>query len=207
MQFHRLSLLACFLLFKGEFGIVYKAQFHSKTQKSAESQTVAVKTLKGNQSTVSVSYILESCIIFLIMTGFFTQQHIDDMIQESKKMFHLDHPNVQKLLGVCIDGGATPFIVMPFMKNGSLISYLRKNKEKLFIRKSESNDYQVFHNIILKTLTCSLSIMLGCHMHRLTEWLRNSQIYATKLPKGWNTLPVKESFIGTLLQEIACESY
>ena len=43
-------------------------------------------------------------------------------------MKDLNHPNILKLIRVCLDGGPAPFIIMPFMENGSLLSYLRKNR-------------------------------------------------------------------------------
>ena len=52
-------------------------------------------------------------------------------------MKELNHPNVLKLIGVCLDGGPTPFIVTPFMGNGSLLSYLRKNRSTLLLTENE----------------------------------------------------------------------
>lgn len=46
-------------------------------------------------------------------------------------MSSLDHPNVLRLIGVCVDGGPAPYIIMPFMFNGSLLSYLKKERENL----------------------------------------------------------------------------
>ena len=43
-------------------------------------------------------------------------------------MKELNHPNILKLIGVCLDGGPAPFIITPFMENSSLLSYLRKNR-------------------------------------------------------------------------------
>ena len=48
-------------------------------------------------------------------------------------MSKFDHPNVLTLNGVCLDGGPAPFIIMPFMINGSLLAYLRKNRAILVI--------------------------------------------------------------------------
>ena len=48
-------------------------------------------------------------------------------------MQQFDHPNVLSITGVCLDGGQTPFLVMPFMVNGSLLSYLRNNRSSLVI--------------------------------------------------------------------------
>ncbi len=50
-------------------------------------------------------------------------------------MCDFDHPNVLPLIGVCIDGGPTPYIVTPFMSNGSLQSYLKKYRTELILDK------------------------------------------------------------------------
>ena len=44
-----------------------------------------------------------------------------------------DHPNILKLLGVCLDGGPAPYIVMPFMSNGSLLSYLKDDRDNIVL--------------------------------------------------------------------------
>ena len=48
-------------------------------------------------------------------------------------MSSFDHPNVLTLIGVCLDGGPAPYIVMPFMFNGSLLSHLKKERSNLVI--------------------------------------------------------------------------
>ena len=48
-------------------------------------------------------------------------------------MHKFDHPNVLKLIGVCLDGGPAPYIIMPFMANGSLLSYLKKERDQLVV--------------------------------------------------------------------------
>ena len=40
----------------------------------------------------------------------------------------LDHPHVMRLIGICKDG-ETPGIIMPYMENGSLLSYVKKEKD------------------------------------------------------------------------------
>ena len=57
-------------------------------------------------------------------------------------MMEFDHPNVLKLIGICIDGGPTPYLVMPFMANGSLLSYLRKERPH-FLLEEEVKEEQV----------------------------------------------------------------
>ena len=69
----------------------------------------------------------ESTFFFL---GYFSTNDIDDLMRESAKLQRFDHPNVLSLIGVCIDAGEAPYIVMPFMINGSLLTYLRKERHQ-----------------------------------------------------------------------------
>ena len=48
-------------------------------------------------------------------------------------MSNFHHPNILTLKGVCLDGGPAPYIIMPFMANGSLLAYQRKNRNSLVI--------------------------------------------------------------------------
>ena len=57
---------------------------------------------------------------------------IHNLLNECTKMLKFDHPNVLTLTGVCLDGGPTPYVVMPFMFNGSLLSYLKRERERQF---------------------------------------------------------------------------
>ena len=58
---------------------------------------------------------------------------IRGMLEECNKMCNLNHPNVLSLTGVCLDGGTAPYIVMPFMANGSLLPYLKKHQHELSV--------------------------------------------------------------------------
>ena len=66
-----------------------------------------------------------------MLSGFVHKELADDLLKECVKMSMFDHPNVLNLIGVCLDGGPAPYIIMPFMENGSLLSYLRKKKDVL----------------------------------------------------------------------------
>ena len=43
-------------------------------------------------------------------------------------MHALSHPNVMPLTGVCLDSGGGPAVVMPYMDNGSVLQYLKKER-------------------------------------------------------------------------------
>ena len=59
-------------------------------------------------------------------------------------MHTLDHPNVLTLSGVCLDGGTAPYIIMPFMANGSLLGYLKSNRSTLVVpQEAEIEDEEV----------------------------------------------------------------
>ena len=53
------------------------------------------------------------------------------------------HPNVMGILGICLDCHA-PYVVMPFMANGSLHTYLRKHRIELLISEDEDLDLVQF---------------------------------------------------------------
>ena len=108
--------LLCIHFFIGEVGIVYKALL-TRRLKESYSETVAVKTLKG----------------------FLQKDLVTEMLKECAKMQELDHPNVLPLRGVCLDGGPAPYIIMPFMTNGSLLSHLKENRKTLVIDPESDN--------------------------------------------------------------------
>ncbi len=55
------------------------------------------------------------------------------MLKECVKMLDFNHPNVLTLLGVCVDGGPAPYIVMPFMANGSLLTHLKRYRHEFLL--------------------------------------------------------------------------
>lgn len=59
---------------------------------------------------------------------------------ESEKMRWFKHANVMSLIGVCIDAGETPYIVMPYMANGSLLTYLKRERPHLTIAEEAENE-------------------------------------------------------------------
>jgi len=60
------------------------------------------------------------------MIGFRDQERADALLDEALCMKNLDHSNILTLIGVCMDEASTPWIVMPYMANGSLLVHLRK---------------------------------------------------------------------------------
>ena len=63
---------------------------------------------------------------------------VEGLLKECSKMMEFDHANVLELRGVCLDGGPAPFIIMPFMHNGSLHSHLKENRDSLVMDPSSA---------------------------------------------------------------------
>ena len=161
---------------------MYKAHL-SVTGTQPSQRTVAVKTLKGGQicyahgcvliwlhATISMGSGVMHCHdtyyahththththTLSCYIGFFDQNEVDKIMEESVKMKQFNHPNVMSLIGVCIDAGPAPYIIMPFMANGSLLSYLRKERPNLLLSETADDDlvrvcivFQSMHPIIL----------------------------------------------------------
>ena len=63
-------------------------------------------------------------------------------------MSRFKHAHVMGLIGVCLDAGSAPYIVMPYMANGSLLHYL-KSERKNHVLSEDSDEDEV------KYTTCS----------------------------------------------------
>lgn len=96
------------ILGEGEFGSVVEGEFR---QPDGASEKVAVKTMK-----------LDS----------FSQREIEEFLNEAACMKDFDHPNVIRLLGVCLEMGSgnfpKPMVILPFMKYGDLHSFLLRSR-------------------------------------------------------------------------------
>uniref|UniRef100_A0A674NJP7 receptor protein-tyrosine kinase n=1 Tax=Takifugu rubripes TaxID=31033 RepID=A0A674NJP7_TAKRU len=58
-----------------------------------------------------------------------TRTEMEDFLREAACMKEFDHPNVMRLLGVCLqtvesEGYPSPVVILPYMKHGDLHSYL-----------------------------------------------------------------------------------
>ena len=57
-------------------------------------------------------------------------------------MLSFKHSNVMSLIGVCIDG-EMPLLIMPFMAKGSVLEYVRNNKDSLLFVDDDCNADEV----------------------------------------------------------------
>ncbi|XP_030050521.1 tyrosine-protein kinase Mer, partial [Microcaecilia unicolor] len=96
------------VLGEGEFGSVVEGEL---ADIDGTRQKVAVKTMK-----------LDIC----------SQREIEEFLSEAACMKDFDHPNVIKLLGVCLEASSRrtpkPMVILPFMKFGDLHSFLLSSR-------------------------------------------------------------------------------
>ena len=74
------------------------------------------------------------------IVGLFQTSDIEGLVSEIYKMQDFHHPNVMTLIGVCLDAGPGVSIVMPFMVNGSLLEYLKKERDNLYLTEIDEID-------------------------------------------------------------------
>ena len=86
----------------------------------------------GDNATTS-NWAYSPTPILFFFKGFFDQKTAADMMKESAKMQNFQHPHVLNIIGVCVDAGPAPYIIMPFIANGSLLAYIKKEKTHLVI--------------------------------------------------------------------------
>ena len=87
------------------------------------------------------------CSMSFYASGFYDSSAVREMLKECAKMLTFSHPNVLTLSGVCLDGGPAPYIIMPFMANGSLLAYLKKQRAKLVISGSDFDAEEVCYHL------------------------------------------------------------
>ena len=75
-------------------------------------------------------------------------------------MLSFEHPNVMSLIGVCLDG-EMPLLIMPFMSNGSVLEYVKRNKEELMLG-SDTNEEEV-SSIFYRYSSNNLSLIHNAH--------------------------------------------
>ena len=91
------------------------------------------------------------CNCILIFTichlGLFSANDVHQIIQEVVKMRDFNHPHVMSLIGVCLDNSVG--MVMPFMANGSVLSYLKRERDTLLL--NEDADIEIVKTSHLQT--------------------------------------------------------
>ncbi|XP_023931649.1 hepatocyte growth factor receptor [Lingula anatina] len=93
------------LLGTGHFGCVFEAIYEDSDHYNPSK--VAVKTFQGKGADI---------------------QHLDEFLREAALMTSFRHDHVLALLGICFEVDGNPMIVLPYMANGDLKSYIENSK-------------------------------------------------------------------------------
>ena len=109
---------------------------------------VAIKSLKGMITVLIYSfiyiymYIYNLCLCGWIHghVGDFSEQEVHAFLVESIQMKEFSHPHVMGLLGVSLDSGPSPYLVLPFMAEGSLLAFLKKRRSELVLKPDSETD-------------------------------------------------------------------
>ena len=104
-------------------------------------------------------YTYNYIINFNNYTGLFSSEDVNTIMEESLKMKGFDHNNVIQLIGVCLDMGPAPYIIMPFMSGGSLLSYLKTDRHNLTV--PANSDYDIISAVQKKLLSMCLQVAQG----------------------------------------------
>ena len=93
---------------------------------------VAIKTGKGNNLLMTMIYFFCCHAALLAVTD------KERLLKEVSLMLTFSHPNVMPLIGLSFDED-TPLIIMPFMSNGTVLSYVRESRKSLYFLESSDN--------------------------------------------------------------------
>lgn len=96
------------LLGKGNFGVTYKATYSSTDEEIPKD--VAVKSLQGSQV---------------------DSDSVAQFLQTVSQLRNLQHPGILPITGVCITISNDPMLVVPYLQNGDLKSYVRDSNKDL----------------------------------------------------------------------------
>ena len=80
----------------------------------------------------------------LCLSGEFDQMEVDNFVEESLKMSQFKHVHVMGLIGVCLDAGSTPYIIMPYMANGSLLKWLKRERKNIVLLDETDEDEVIY---------------------------------------------------------------
>ena len=73
---------------------------------------------------------------------------MNKFVEESLIMSRFKHTHVMGLIGVCLDAGPAPYIIMPYMANGSLLKYLKRERTNIVLPENVDEDEVIMYLLI-----------------------------------------------------------
>lgn len=182
---------------KGHFGCVYVARMRDAELGFAVK--VAVKTLQGNN---------------------FNQEAIESFLAEGVIMKDFNHPHILRLLGMSIDERGNPMVILPYMANGDLRSYVKDKTRSFTARQllrlaqqvAEGMAYLASLNFIHRDLAarnCMIDDVMTVKVadFGLARCLYQKEYYSSrehkgKMPIKWMALESLEDLIFTTKSDV-----
>ena len=96
---------------------------------------------------VNVVFAPYIIIVYMFLTGFINESGIQELLSECAIMKNFDNLHVMSLKGVCLDGGPVPYIVLPYMTNGNLLSYLKKKRHDLVVMEENNTENEAHSQV------------------------------------------------------------
>ena len=101
------------------------------------------------------TYKIDFYFNIMCFADIYSREQLSAFLAESLIMKDFHHPHVLGLLGVCFDApDGTPYIVLPFMANGSVKTYLKEKRVHVLDVNSFPKVYEAYMHAY--DLTCSL---------------------------------------------------
>ena len=90
-------------------------------------------------------------------------------------MGRFKHANVMGLIGVCLNAGTAPLIIMPYMENGSLLKYLKSERDNLIV--SANNDADEVSSLSNNNILNASIFYNAAYFYSVTRFKRFVSVY------------------------------
>ncbi|XP_061165652.1 hepatocyte growth factor receptor-like [Saccostrea echinata] len=118
-------------------------------------------------------------------------------------MLEFNHPNVMTLIGICLSLDEMPLVVLPYMKHGDLLCYIRNDKNMLTLRNliefatdiSRGMEYLSIQKVVHRDLAARNCMLSECYRAVVADFGLSRDIYEkdyyssnnrkTRLPVKW----------------------
>ena len=121
-------------------------------------ELVAVKTVKGKELYYYAQLLSNFNISCAAMSS---KGDKSKLLKEVSLVLSFKHQNVMSLIGLCFDGDS-PLIIMPFMSDGIVLDYVRKNRKHLYLTE-ESSQEKVCTQACFVLISCCTIMFLMLH--------------------------------------------
>ena len=104
-------------------------------------------------------------------------------------MSRFSHAHVMGLIGVCLDAGSAPYIIMPYMANGSLLKYLKRERKSIAIQEDTDED------VVSKRVPCVYTSLITDYLFvQVKEVRKRLMVVCSQIASGMK-YPAENKYI------------